>query len=61
MASVNIKKANAKSIAELFDGLAKGVNKSATWQKFWKKNVKPFITAAQNKAPISKIFIFFDL
>jgi hypothetical protein len=55
MGTVNIKIANEQSIAELFDGLAKGVKKSATWQKFWKLNVKPFIRAAQDKAPISKI------
>jgi hypothetical protein len=55
MGSVNIKIANEKSIVELFEGLADGVNKSATWQKFWRLNVKPFIKAAQNKAPISKI------
>ena len=55
MGTVNIKIANEKSIVELFEGLADGVNKSATWQKFWRLNVKPFIKAAQNKAPISKI------
>tara|TARA_R110000824_G_scaffold80166_4_gene201821 strand:- start:1493 stop:2029 length:537 start_codon:yes stop_codon:yes gene_type:complete len=53
--SVNIKIANAKSVVELFQGLEKGINKTNTWQKFWKLNVKPFIKSAQDKAPKSKI------
>jgi HK97 gp10 family phage protein len=53
--TVNIKIANQQSIVELFEGLEKGVNKTNTWQKFWRLNVKPFIRAAQAKAPESKI------
>lgn len=53
--SVNIKIANEKSIVELFEGLEQGINKTNTWQKFWRLNVKPFISSAQNKAPVSKI------
>ena len=51
--SVRVKIANQQSIVELFDGLAKGVNKTNTWQKFWRLNVKPFIEAAQRKVPVS--------
>ena len=53
-ARLDIKFANIKTVEELFRNLPKGVKKMNTWQKFWRLNTKPFVTAAQEMAPISK-------
>lgn len=52
--TVEINKAQLKSIAQMFDQVPKQVKKYSIWKKFWRENTKPLIKAAQGNAPTSK-------
>ena len=48
MAQSNIKVLGTKELNDMFMQLPKQIKQNSIWQKFWKKNSKPFITAAQS-------------
>ena len=48
MAKSNITVLGTKELNDLFMQLPKQVKKNSIWQKFWKKNSKPFIDGAKS-------------
>ena len=48
MAKSNITVLGTKELNDLFMQLPKQVKKNSIWQKFWRKNSKPFIDAAKS-------------
>lgn len=48
MAKSNITVLGTKELNNLFMQLPKQVSKNSIWQKFWRKNSKPFIDAAKS-------------
>jgi hypothetical protein len=48
MAKSNVTVLGTKELNDLFMQLPKQVKKNSIWQKFWRKNSKPFIDAAKS-------------
>ena len=48
MAKSNITVLGTKELNDLFMQLPKQVKKNSIWQKFWRKNSKPFIDGAKS-------------
>ena len=48
---INIEVQGLREIQQMFESLPKQVSQKAVWQRFWRKNTKPMLKIAQDKAP----------